>query len=206
MNTASTQFGSYVAALGRAIEGLEITDGDGKAVTPDAAMGRVQQVLRAIPASVNKLMIIGNGGSAGIASHMAIDFAKNGGVRALTFNDASSLTCLGNDLGYDQVFATQVDMHGLPGDLVVAISSSGQSANILRAVEVARARGCVVVTLSGFDRENPLRRKGALNFYVPARVYGLVETAHQVVLHAILDTAMGWTAATADVQPTRPLR
>ena len=137
--------------------------------------------------------MIGNGGSAGIAGHMAIDFAKNGGVRSVTFNDASSLTCLGNDLGYDQVFAKQVEMQGLPGDILIAISSSGRSANILRAAEQAAAGKCAVVTLTGFTADNPLRAMGAVNFYAPSQVYGFVETAHQMVLHAILDSAMGWT-------------
>ena len=150
-------------------------------------------------------MLIGNGGSAGIAGHMAIDFAKNGGVRAITFNDASSLTCLGNDMGYDQVFAQQIKMQGLSGDVLIAISSSGKSPNILRGVEAASAIGCTVITLSGFTPDNPLRRAGALNFYVPAQIYGFVETGHQTILHAILDTAMGWSSARATDQPTQQI-
>jgi D-sedoheptulose 7-phosphate isomerase len=162
-------------------------------------------MLNGISNGPNKVMFVGNGGSAGIAGHMAIDFAKNGGVRSLTFNDASSLTCLGNDLGYDQVFAKQVDMQGLPGDVLIAISSSGESKNILRAAETAKAKGCAVVTLTGFLPGNTLRRLGMVNFYVKSGVYGFVETAHQAVLHAILDIGMGWSNATAHVQPSRPL-
>src|SRR3954462_10643746 len=99
---------------------------------------------------------------------MAIDYAKNGGVRSVTFNDASSLTCLGNDLGYDQVFSKQVEMQGLPGDVLIAISSSGASKNILNAAVVAKKMNCRVVTLSGFAAENPLRRMGDLNFFTPS--------------------------------------
>jgi D-sedoheptulose 7-phosphate isomerase len=150
-------------------------------------------------------MFIGNGGSAGIAGHMAIDFAKNGGIRAVTFNDASSLTCLANDLGYDQVFAKQVEMQALPGDILIAISSSGESKNIIRAAEVALAKKCDVVTLTGFKPGNALRKMGTVNFFATSAVYGFVETAHQVVLHAILDTAMGWTKDAAHVQPSRPV-
>ena len=84
-------------------------------------------------------MFVGNGGSAGIASHLAIDFSKNGGMRAMAFNDPSALTCLGNDLGYENVFAKQIEFHGRAGDLLIAISSSGRSPNILNAVKAARA-------------------------------------------------------------------
>src|SRR5262245_65309265 len=87
--------------------------------------------------SGNTIMFIGNGGSAGIASHLAIDFAKNGGLRALALNDAAALTCLGNDLGYEAVFAKQLDFHARPGDMLIAISSSGMSANII--AEIGRA-------------------------------------------------------------------
>ena len=171
----------------------------------DEGMARVREAMVRIVRGPNKVMFIGNGGSAGTAGHMAIDFAKNGGVRSLTFNDASSLTCLGNDLGYDQVFSKQVEMLGAEGDVLIAISSSGESKNILNAVDAARARRCFVVTLSGFSKANALRKIGDVNFYVETRAYGFVETAHQAILHAILDTAMGWTAETAMEQPTQPV-
>jgi D-sedoheptulose 7-phosphate isomerase len=114
----------------------------------------------------NKIIFVGNGGSAGIASHLAIDFSKNGGLRSLAFNDASALTCLGNDLGYENVFAKQLDFHARPGDLLIAISSSGRSPNILNAVKAARAHDCKVVTFSGFTEENDLRKTGDVNFYI----------------------------------------
>jgi D-sedoheptulose 7-phosphate isomerase len=132
-------------------------------------------------------MFIGNGGSASIASHCAIDYSKNGGIRSLCFNDGAALTCLANDLGYEQVFAQQVDMHARPGDVLVAISSGGASPNILRAVEVARQRGCFVISLSGFAADNPLRSLGDLNYHVPASRYGFVEITHLALCHAILD-------------------
>jgi len=140
----------------------------------------------------NKLMFIGNGGSAAIASHLAIDFSKNGGMRAMAFNDGAALTCLGNDLGYENVFAQQVALHGRAGDLMVAISSSGRSANILNGVAAARQNGAEVLTLSGFRPDNPLRTMGELNLYVPSSEYGFVEISHLTLGHAILDLAMGW--------------
>jgi D-sedoheptulose 7-phosphate isomerase len=143
----------------------------------------------------NKIMFVGNGGSAGIASHLAIDYSKNGCLRAMAFNDAAALTCLSNDLGYDKVFSEQIALHARPGDLLVAISSSGASGNILNAVRAARAAGAAVVTLSGFTPDNPLRQAGDINFYVRSDAYGFVEVAHLALCHAVLDIELGWQAA-----------
>ena len=134
-----------------------------------------------------KVLLVGNGGSAAIASHAAIDFNKAAGVHALALNDAATLTCLSNDMGYEHVFAEQVCWHARAGDMVIAISSSGQSANILRAAQAAMDMGCRVVTFSGFAMGNPLRASGWVNFWAPSTSYGFVEIAHQTLLHAISD-------------------
>ena len=135
-----------------------------------------------------KVMLVGNGGSAAIASHIAVDLSKNAGIRATAFNDASALTCLANDYGYEDVFRKQVLYYGVRGDVLVAISSSGRSPNILRAADAARSL-MPVFTFSGFEADNPLRQMGDLNFYVPSNSYGLVETAHQLLLHYVVDNA-----------------
>ncbi len=135
----------------------------------------------------DKLMFIGNGGSAAIASHMAIDFSKNGEMPAVCFNDGAALTCLGNDYGYEEVFAQQLRFHARRGDVLFAISSSGSSPNILRAVKVARERGCAVITMSGFRNDNPLRALGDVNFHVALCDYGIVEVAHTALIHAVVE-------------------
>jgi D-sedoheptulose 7-phosphate isomerase len=142
----------------------------------------------------SSIYFVGNGGSAGIASHMAIDWMKNGGFAAAAFNDGASLTCLANDLGFEHVFALPLSRQARPGDVLIAISSSGRSANILAAVAAARAAGASVITLSGFAPDNPLRRLGDINFYVPSTLYGFVEIAHLTICHAMLDIIMGWRA------------
>lgn len=195
-------FADYLRSFIDVLNSTAVTDGAGKTVAVDDGIARVHQAMGKLIGTPGKVMFVGNGGSAGIAGHLAIDFAKNGGVRSVTFNDASSLTCLGNDLGYDQVFAKQVEMQGLPGDILIAISSSGESKNILAAADKAKAMGCTCITLSGFAPGNRLRSLGAVNFYVASGVYGFVETAHQAILHAILDTAMGWTSENAMTQPS----
>lgn len=137
------------------------------------------------------ILFIGNGGSAAIASHMAIDFWKNYGMKAHAFNDGSLLTCIGNDYGYPHVFEKPIEMFANQGDILVAISSSGRSQNILNGVDAARSKDAAVITLSGFDGDNPLSKKGDINFYVPSKAYGPVETIHSAICHCILDTLMG---------------
>jgi D-sedoheptulose 7-phosphate isomerase len=185
----------YFDELSRLIRGAEVTDGSGKSLRLDDAFARVAAAAHSAHQAGNKLMFIGNGGSAGIASHLAIDFSKNGGLRSLAFNDAAALTCLANDLGYDAVFSHQVELHGCPGDILLAISSSGRSRNILAAAAAARERRVGVITFSGFDADNDLRFAGDVNFYVRSDEYGFVEIAHLSLCHAILDLDKGWKPA-----------
>lgn len=192
--TASTAAltAGYFRTLFDLAAGAEATGRDGGAIALADAFADVHDLARRTCDGRGRLFFVGNGGSAGIASHMAIDFTKNGGLPALALTDGAALTCLGNDLGYENVFARQLEAHARHGDLLVAISSSGRSPNILRAVEAARAAGCAVVTLSGFDAGNPLRTLGDRNFYIASDQYGFVEIGHLALLHAILDLAMGW--------------
>ena len=162
----------------------------------DLTHGMQVAVMHASHAKHRRVFFIGNGGSAGIASHMALDWAKAGGFKAQCFNEAASLTAWGNDVGFDAVFAKPLELHGARGDLLFAISSSGMSADILAAATKAKDMGMTVVTLSGFSPSNRLRQMGDLNFYVPSDRYGLVEVAHHAVLHAILDEVMARGAGT----------
>lgn len=185
------RIGEYFRTLGNLHRAVTVTTHEGDSIPFDEGIEAV--IKKAFRTHMNdrKLMFIGNGGSAAIASHMAIDYWKNGGIRATAFNDASLLTCLSNDYGYEYVFEKTIEMMAQPGDLLIAISSSGRSPNILRGVAAARARQCDVVTLSGFLLGNPLRALGDLNFYVPSDSYGYVEITHLSICHAILDLSIG---------------
>ncbi len=187
-----TRVESYFSTLVDAIRRAEVTDDSARPIPLDDGFERVRKAAHAAHDDGNKLMFVGNGGSAGIASHLAIDFSKNGRLRSLAFNDASALTCLGNDLGFENVFAKQIEIHARPGDVLIAFSSSGRSPNILAAVEMARSCDCGVITFSGFTDDNSLRHSGDVNFYVRAKEYGFVEVAHLALCHAILDLDMGW--------------
>ena len=186
----STQ--SYMRTLGLVLSKAVATDTSGLEVSLDDAIKKMGGAMRAAHNRGNRLFFIGNGGSAGICSHLATDYSKNGGVRALAFNDGAVLTCLGNDFGYEYIFAKQIEWHAQRGDILVAISSSGQSINILNAVRSARSLGCDVYTLSGFKSDNSLRTLGDLNIYLANSRYGFVEIGHLAVMHAVLDIEMGW--------------
>lgn len=134
-----------------------------------------------------KVYFVGNGGSAAIASHMSADWFKAGKFSALCFNDPALVTCLANDLGYGSGFSEPIKRFGSPSDLLFAISSSGQSINIINAVNAAKGVGMRAITLTGFSPLNHLRELGDINFYVPSRQYGPVEITHLSILHAMLD-------------------
>jgi D-sedoheptulose 7-phosphate isomerase len=189
------QLDQYFGTLADLLRGAEVTDIANRKLPLSEGCEWVRKAAHETHDAGSKIIFVGNGGSAGIASHLAIDFSKNGGLRALAFNDPAALTCLGNDLGYENVFAKQLEFHARPDDLLIAISSSGRSPNILGAVKTARTRGCKIATFSGFTDENELRRSGDMNFFVRSREYGFVEVAHLALCHAILDIDMGWGAA-----------
>jgi len=137
-----------------------------------------------------RLFFIGNGGSAAIASHMAADWQKAGKTPALCFNDAAQVTALANDVGYESVFVEPLRMHARRADILIAISSSGESDSIIEAAEFAKSNQITLVTLSGFSPSNRLRKLGNANFYVPSHQYGVVEASHLVILHSLLDAVV----------------
>ena len=171
------------------MDAVTVSDRDQRIVSRDQAIERAAEIIMKHAVEGRKLYLIGNGGSASIASHQAVDFWKNAKIPALAFNDASLLTCISNDFGYEHVFEKPVEMFADPGDVLIAISSSGQSENILRAVKMARSKKCQAITLSGFKPGNPLRSLGDVNFFVPSLdSYGFVEIAHLALCHCLVDT------------------
>jgi len=177
----------YLRNLSDGLSQLIATDRSGGPLPVGDALVQWVDLTHTVHGRNGTLFLIGNGGSAMIASHMAADASKNAGLRAMAFNDAAMLTAVGNDVAFEEIFAIPLLRFGRPGDLLMAISSSGNSPDVVRAVESARSVGMHIVTLSGKTAGNKCRTLGDLNFYVPSDRYGWVESAHQVIIHFWLD-------------------
>lgn len=156
-------------------------------VSLDDAIAAVHVKLQTVKSQRNNVYVIGNGGSAGIASHHVVDLTNVVKAPAICVGEPGLMSCMGNDYGYEFTFSRPLEALTRSGDLLVAISSSGKSKNILNACEVVKKNGGTVVALSGFQADNPLRKAGDISIWTGKDDYGLVETAHFFVLHSIID-------------------
>ena len=193
--TTSTSPTSYFSTFAQLFDRVEITTRDGRRRPVDEGMAAAIEYILSLKTGGGKAMVIGNGGSAAIASHLHNDLSKAVRVRAMVFNEASLLTALANDDGYHTVFQTPLRLWAERGDVLIAISSSGNSQSIVGAAELCAERGCRVLTFSGFQPSNKLRQLGDINVYVPSLEYGFVEMAHSVIGHCMTDLAIMQMAA-----------
>jgi D-sedoheptulose 7-phosphate isomerase len=131
--------------------------------------------------------VIGNGGSAAIASHVVVDLLNTVKMKAMSMLNPAVTTCLSNDYGYEYVYEKQLAQFIEKQDILIAISSSGKSKNILNGVEIAKLAGAKVITFSGFLADNPLRQTGDYNLWLDSSKYGPVEIGHAFILHHITD-------------------
>ncbi len=134
-----------------------------------------------------KVILVGNGGSAAMASHVSVDLVKVAGLRAINFNEADLITCFANDYGYEHWVEKALEFYADPHDLIVLISSSGKSSNIINGAIKAKQMKLALITFSGFSADNPLRKLGDLNFWAESQAYNIVEMTHHVWLLAIVD-------------------
>ena len=153
------------------------------------------QTKKALVAAKNnskKSLIFGNGGSSAIASHFSVDLTKNAKIRCVNFNEADLITCFSNDYGYENWVGKAVEFYGDEGDVLILISSSGSSTNILNGCRAARFMNfSKVITLSGMLGTNPLKKMGDINLWVESKAYNHIENIHQFWLLAIVDLIIG---------------
>ena len=138
-----------------------------------------------------KVIVVGNGGSAAISSHVSVDLTKQAGIRTVNFNEADLITCFANDYGYENWTAKAIEFYGDEGDVVILISSSGKSPNMINASIQAKSMNITVITLTGFEQDNPLRESGELNFWLDSRAYNIIENTHQIWLLMVCDLIIG---------------
>ena len=140
----------------------------------------------------SKTMIFGNGGSAAIASHVSVDLTKNANIRCTNYNEADLITCFSNDYGYDRWIEKTVDFYGDEKDIIILISSSGKSKNMLNACKAAKNKKMSkIITLTGHDKDNPLSKLGDINLWINSKAYNFVENAHQLWLLTLCDLIIG---------------
>ena len=169
LDFCAAQFGALLARS-------EITGKKGFILGIEQGMAVAMQTLAQVRKNQSSVYIIGNGGSAGVASHAVIDFVNVAKLRAFTLHDP-----------YENAFAQILAQTAKPGDVLVAISSSGNSKNICNAAVQMTNSGGTVITLSGFAGNNPLRSLGDINIWLDSGDYGFVEIGHQFILHNMSD-------------------
>lgn len=164
-----------------------ITDESNNLLQIDDALYDMLNMLNHCRYQNGTIYIVGNGGSASIASHAVIDFLNMAKTRANALLDCSVTTCLSNDYGYEQVYAKQLLQFMHSEDVLIAISSSGRSQNIINAVNVAKKISNKIITLSGFSKNNSLCQLGTYNLWLNSTDYGQVEIGHAFILHYLTD-------------------
>ena len=156
-----------------------------------ALLDRAVEMIKTTSQNGKKVIIAGNGGSAAMASHISVDLTKNAGIRCINFNEADLLTCFANDYGYEEWVKRSLVFYADKGDLVILISSSGSSKNMINGAKFAKEMGLSLITFSGFKSENPLLKLGDINFYVDSKGYNIVEMTHHIWLVSMVDRIIG---------------
>ena len=151
------------------------------------ALTKVMERLREIRSQNHTLFIVGNGGSAAVASHALVDFINVAKIRTQVLHESSLITCMANDFGYENAYSQILSTCINADDMLIAISSSGKSLNICNAAKAAKEKGATIITLTGFGDHNPLRKLGDYNFWLDSQDYGYVEVGHQFILHNLAD-------------------
>lgn len=148
---------------------------------------KIAALIKDVKRNKKKIILVGNGGSAAMASHVSVDLTKACQIRAINFNEADLITCFANDYGYENWVEKALYSYADKKDLVICISSSGKSKNIINGAKFAKKLGCKVITLTGFDRLNPLRKTGHINLWLNSKNYNFIEMTHHTWLLSIVD-------------------
>lgn len=180
----------YINELMQTLEKTKIYMKSGKKLSYEKGIPALVECFTKHKKADTQIFFIGNGGSSAIACHMTADFMKNGGMKTYSLYDNAVTTCMGNDYGYESVFSRPLEFLGQENDLLVAISSSGNSLNIVNAIHTADAKSMETITFTGFKEDNKAKQLGTVNIYVPSKKYGIVESIHNLMLQQVVDLIM----------------
>lgn len=183
----SQYYSNYIKECGAALEKLEVWMEKDNSISGEEGIDQWVEITKKMKDADRTIYFVGNGASAMMAGHMSADATKNGGLKCLFLSETALLTAVSNDISYNDVFSFPLRRFASEGDMLIAISSSGNSENIIRAIEAAKEKRMKIVTLTGLNKENRARKLGDINLYVPGKTYGIVEVCHQALLHCWLD-------------------
>ena len=155
-------------------------------ISEDQLIQSIKLIKKTIKNKV-KIYIVGNVGSASIASHVSVDFAKVARVPSATFNNANLITCFSNDYGYENWVTEAIKAYMTKNDMIILISSSGTSKNIVNAAKYCKKRSIDLITLSGFKKNNLLSKYGIVNFHIESAQYNFIEMSHHIILVFLVD-------------------
>ena len=172
----STFFKKYFERINQCVTNIDL-----------AELSKATKIIKNANVNRKKVIVIGNGGSAAMASHISVDLTKAAGVRSVNFNESDLLTCFANDYGFENVFSKAIEFFADENDVLLAISSSGNSANIINAAKHANKKGLSVITLSGFKKNNRLKQVGKQNFWADSEEYNVVEMTHHIWLVSLVE-------------------
>lgn len=178
---------SRIHAFANVIELTEVSRARSQVNDLEGEINFLSKRLSQLKSDRKSLYIIGNGGSASVAAHAVTDFFNVAKIRATTLHESSLLTCMANDFGYEHALARMLGQLLNPDDVVIAISSSGNSMNMRNAAMICKEKDAFLITLTGFASDNPLRSLGDVNIWLNSFDYGFVEVGHQFILHNIAD-------------------
>lgn len=178
----------HTGALQNCLEALEVSYDSELDCSCDQAFELWKSMTVELRETGRIIYLVGNGASASMASHFSADLAKNAHVHTQVFTDLALITAVANDISYDQVFVEPLRRRLTPEDMLVAISSSGNSPNVVNACRFASEIGASVITITGMKPDNQMRQIGGLNFWIPAETYGMAETGHACILHYWMDS------------------
>jgi D-sedoheptulose 7-phosphate isomerase len=178
----------YINNVKTALDQVKVTDYNGKEYNINQAFDIWATKAKEIRDNLNGLLFFcGNGASASMAEHMSHDWFQNAKVNTTTNAETAHITAISNDLSYEDVFSYRIERILSEKDMLIGISSSGNSPNIVKAIVAGRKKGAFIITVSGKEKDNQIRQMGHLNFHVELGTYGLVESAHAVLIHSALD-------------------
>ena len=157
----------------------------------DKKLTETIKMIKKTIAQKGTIYIVGNGGSASIASHVSVDFAKVSRIKSSTFNNANLITCFANDYGYENWLKAAIKYYTKTNDLVVLLSVSGKSKNLINAANFCKKKKIKLITITGAKKNNPLSKKGTINYWINSKAYNIVETVQMAILSSIVDRTIG---------------